>query len=441
MTHDTAHETALETAPDTPLEIAQLTARLARHCAELQPGLARLRRSLHQIPEIGLELPKTQQLLLDELAAMPELEVSVGEQLSSIIVVLRGGNAERADGTRPAVLLRGDMDALPVHEDTGESFSSRIDGAMHACGHDLHMAALFGAVQSLYQERAALRSDVVFMFQPGEEGLGGAKLMIEEGVLDAAGPRVSAAYGLHVFSANMDQGVFYLRPGTLMASANTVDIEFRGAGGHGSTPHSAKDPIPAACESVLALQTLVTREFDIFDPVVINVGVVDAGTAPNVIPERANCGVSVRSYSPAARERVLRRIGEVARGIASAHNLEVSIAVDEGYPVTRNNAHETERAKHELTGLFGAERVTQMRDPLPGSEDFSFVLDEVPGSFLLLGTGAPGSIPHESPLNHSPHAVFDDSYLGDAATALAALAATFDAGVGAEPDARSLDHV
>src|SRR6202041_3133436 len=219
----------------------------------------------------------------------------VGKQLSSVTAVLRGGRPG------PVVLLRADNDALPVTETTGLPFASRIDGAMHACGHDLHTAMLVGAARVLSARQHDLPGSVIFMFQPGEEGLGGARLMIEEGVLDAAGERPRAAYALHVFSHLVEGGVFAVRPGPALAAADILYVTVRGRGGHASAPQHSADPIPAACEMVTALQTFVTRRFDVFDPVVITVGSFHAGTVNNVIPDEARFWATARSFSEASR--------------------------------------------------------------------------------------------------------------------------------------------
>src|SRR6266536_2335651 len=249
-----------------------------REDAEVLRGeLAALRRRLHQIPEIGLHLPRTQETVLAALEPLP-LEISTGTDLSSVTAVLRGARPG------PVVLLRGDMDALPVTEDSGEEFASKRPGVMHACGHDLHTAGLVGAARLLCARRDELAGDVVFMFQPGEEGYDGAGHMISEGVLDAAGRPAVAAYGLHVLSSVLPRGVFASRPGSLMAASDGLFVRVLGAGGHGARPHGALDPVPAACEMVTALQTMITRRFDVFDPVVVTVGTFYVGTRRNIIP-------------------------------------------------------------------------------------------------------------------------------------------------------------
>ena len=381
----------------------------------IQTDLVQLRRALHREPEIGTDLPLTQAKLLAALDGLP-VEITTGTALHSVTAVLRGARPG------PAVLLRSDMDALPVTELTGEPFASLVDGAMHACGHDLHMAILVGVVRLLAARRDELPGSVVFMFQPAEEGPGGAEPMIREGVLDAAGTRAIAAYGLHVSSAHAPYGVFSGRRGPLMSASDQVRVTVLGRGGHGSRPHRAKDPIPAACEMVTALSTRVTRSHDIFDPVVVTVGSFHAGTAENIIPASAHFEATVRSFSPAARAKVRAGITEVLSGIAHAHGLEVEIDHHDGYPVTVNDDAEAEFVAATITELYGAERYTWMANPEPGSEDFSFVLAAVPGAFVFLGACPPDLDPATAPTNHAPQARFDDGVLADGAALLAELA-------------------
>jgi hippurate hydrolase len=386
---------------------------LRSDAAVLLDDLVALRRDLHRIPEIGLHLPRTQERVLTALDGLG-LEVSLGKNLSSITGVLRGG---KPGGT---VLLRGDMDALPVTEATGEEFTSTLDGAMHACGHDLHTAGLVGAARLLAARKADLPGDVVFMFQPGEEGWDGAGHMIEEGVLTASGKHVDAAYGLHVSAASYTKGQFTARPGTLMAASGALAVRVLGEGGHGSSPHDARDPIPAACEMVTALQTMVTRSFDVFDPVVVTVGTFHAGTRRNIIPDDASFEATLRSFSPEVAERVGERAVRVCRGIAAAHGLDIDVTYEPEYPATVNDAGAYDFVADTIRDVFGEERFTEMAEPITGSEDFSRVLERVPGAYLFLG--ACPTDPATAPDNHSPRARFDDSVLGDGAALLAELA-------------------
>jgi amidohydrolase len=379
--------------------------------------LVALRRQLHRIPEIGNDLPLTQQAVLGALDGL-DLEVTTGVGLSSVVAVLRGG-AATADS--PVVLLRGDMDALPVTEEVPVDYASEHAGVMHACGHDLHVAALVGAARLLHERRAELAGDVVLMFQPGEEGPGGAEPMIAEGLLDAAGRPVDAAYALHVASSEYRFGQWFARPGPIFAAADEVRVRVLGKGGHGSSPHRAKDPIPVACEIVLALQAMVTRGFDVFDPVVVTVGRIAAGTKENIIPDTAELDATVRSLSAASRAKVQADIERLATGIAAAHGLEVTVDHRLGYPVTVNDEREYARAVGAVTDLFGSDRFTLMPEPELGSEDMSFVLDRVPGAYLLV-SACPDADFDAAPDNHSPRAAFDDAVLPDAAAWLAEVA-------------------
>jgi amidohydrolase len=381
----------------------------------LATELSELRHSLHREPEIGLDLPRTQAKVLAALDGLP-LEITLGKALSSVTAVLRGRQPGRT------VLLRGDMDALPVTERTGLPYASQIDGAMHACGHDLHTTMLAGAARLLAAHRDDFAGNVIFMFQPGEEGRYGARHMIEEGVLDAAGERPDAAFGLHVLSAEVPGGIFTTRPGPLMAAADVLTVTVRGRGGHASTPHRASDPIPAACEMVTALQTFVTRRFDVFDPVVITVGSFHAGTTDNVIPDDAVFAATIRSFSAPTHAKVKDGAIRLVRDIGAAHGLGVDVHYRDGYPVTVNHAAEAAFAEHAAIALFGRDRFVAQPNPVAGAEDFSYVLERVPGAFMFLGACPPDRVPETAAFNHSAEAVFDDAVLSDGTALYAELA-------------------
>jgi len=397
-----------------PLDPTTLTGLRADALAQL-PEIAALRHALHRTPEIGLDLPATQRLVLDALEPLG-LEVTTGSALSSVTAVVRGSRPG------PAVLLRGDMDALPVTEDSGEPFTSERDGVMHACGHDLHVAGLVGAARLLAARRDEIAGSVVLMFQPGEEGDHGARVMIEEGVLDAAGDRVVAAYALHVMSSVLPTGLLTSRPGTMLAAADTVHVTVHGRGGHGSMPHLALDPVPVAAEIVLALQAMVTRQFDVFDPVVVTVGRIQAGTTDNVISSEATLDATVRTFSEAAHAVVPERFTRVCEGIAAAHGLTATVEYVRGYPVTANTPAEVDRAERLAHGLFGELGYVGAPQPISGAEDFSYVLAQVPGAFLGLGATPVGADPRTAAYNHSAQAVFADEALAVAPSILAALA-------------------
>ena len=388
---------------------------LREEAAVISAEITELRHGIHQEPEIGYHLPRTQQKVLAALDGLP-LDITLGRELTSVTAVLRGGRPG------PVVLLRGDMDALPVTEATGAPFASRIDGVMHACGHDLHTAMLAGAARLLAARQREIPGSVIFMFQPAEEGGGGARIMLEEGVLGAAGERPVAAYALHVFSDMLGCGVFAARPGPALAASDAIDVTVRGRGGHASVPHRNADPIPAACEMVMALHALVTRRFDVFDPVVVTVGSLHAGTARNVIPDSATFLATARSYSPQSRERLREESLRLVQNIARAHGLTADAQYVEGYPVTVNDPAEAAFAVATAADLFGAGRAVTPAQPLTGAEDFSFVLRQVPGAFVMLGACPPGTDPLTAPSNHSAAAIFDDAVLADGAAMYAELA-------------------
>jgi hippurate hydrolase len=392
-----------------------------RELAEsLRDDLVDLRRRLHQAPELGLELPLTQATVLEALDGLG-LEVSLGKELSSVTAVLRGGAQPGPGRERRVVLLRGDMDALPVREDLDLDYASTHDGLMHACGHDLHVASLVGAARILHTLREQLPGDVVFMFQPGEEGPGGAEPMLREGLLEAAGRRVDAAYAMHVYSAEFPRGVWFGRPGPLMAAADEVRVRVVGEGGHGSAPFRTKDPIPVVCEMVLALQSMVTRTFDVFDPVVVTVGRISGGTKDNIIPDDAVFEATLRTLSEESRVAVRERIERLVNGIAAAHGLTAEVDFTIGYPVTVNDLDEYAFARETILDLFGADRYATMPVPEMGSEDFSFVAQQVPSAYVNLSV-CPSEDWEAAPDNHSPRAEFDDALLPDAAALLAELA-------------------
>src|SRR3954452_19154820 len=380
----------------------------------MSEDLVELRHRLHQHPEIGLDLPWTQEQVLAAIDGLP-LEVSTGSDVSSVTAVLRGG----AGGSKQrAVLLRGDMDALPVQERTGLAYAARGE-TMHACGHDLHTTMMVGAARLLTARRDQLHGDVVLMFQPGEEGYDGAGHMVKAGVLDAAGTTVEAALALHVTSSFLPQGMFATRGGAVMSAADVLRVTVRGAGGHGSAPHRAMDPIPAACEMVTALQTMTTRRFDVFDPVVVTIGAFPAGTAHNVIPDNATFEATLRSFSPDAHKRLMEETVRICRGIAAAHGLEVDAEAIELYPVTVNSAAEVETFTSVVNAVHGDGKFIELPNPLTGSEDFSRVLDKVPGTMAFLGACMPDRNLMTAPYNHSPEAAFDDAVLPDGAAVYA----------------------
>jgi hippurate hydrolase len=383
------------------------TADLLAAAEAIQDDIVAIRRRIHRRPEVGLDLPVTQAVVLEELAKIG-LEGRPGTALSSVVAVIEG---ERPGRT---VLLRGDMDALPLHEDTGLDFASELDGAMHACGHDTHVAMLLGAARLLQERRADLPGRVVLMFQPGEEGMGGAKTMLEEGLLDAAGAgggeRPSGALAVHI-STRYPTGEIHLKAGPEMAATDVIRITVRGRGGHASAPHTALDPIVVAAEIVLALQAMVTRRIDAFDPAVVTIAQITAGTTNNIIPESVFLFGTIRTVSEGSRAEVRAGVKRVAEGIAAAHDATAEVDLEPGYPVTINDPAFTAFVEDTARTLIGDERVVQLASPIMGAEDFSYVLQQVPGAMAFLGARPAGVDEATAPQNHSNLVVFDEAAL------------------------------
>jgi amidohydrolase len=374
-------------------------ASLLEEAGGLLDDVVTLRRRIHRHPEIGLTLPRTQRAVLEAIDGLG-LEVRAGQATTSVTAILRGGRPGRT------ILLRADMDALPLREDTGLPFASEVEGAMHACGHDAHVAMLVGAARMLAARRATLAGRVVFMFQPGEEGYHGARVMIEEGLLEGD-TKPDAAFGLHA-GARLPAGVIGTRGGPLLASGDTFRILVRGHGGHASAPHDCLDPIPIACEMVQAFQSLVTRRVNAFDPAVLTVAKIEAGTTRNVIPETASLLGTIRTVSETTRGHVLDGLRRVTEGIAGAHGAAAEVELIRGYPVTTNDEAFAARVLQIAADLLGPEGVQRMPTPIMGSEDFSYVLQRVTGAFAFLGT-RPSEGP--APPNHSNRMLVNESAL------------------------------
>jgi hippurate hydrolase len=387
---------------------------------DLLDGMVALRRTLHQWPEIGNDLPITREKVLEELDGLP-LDVTLHETTSGIAALLDGGKPG------PTVLLRGDMDALPLTEDTGLDFTSRSDGSMHACGHDTHTAMLVGAARLLSAQRSDIAGRVLFMFQPGEEGNHGARFMLEEGLLelparlDGSASPVTGAFALHITSA-LPTGWLSCRGGSIMAAADTLFITVKGRGGHASEPHRALDPIPIACEIVQALQTMITRRIDVFDPAVITVGRISAGTVNNIIPETAEIEGTIRAVSERTRRTVHDGIRRVAEGVAAAHDAEVIVEVVDGYPLTVNDKDQANVVLDLAKELVGADKTVRLPHPIMGAEDFSYVLQEVPGAMVFLGGTHPDRSLATAAPNHSNRVMFDEAAMATGTAMYAAMA-------------------
>jgi hippurate hydrolase len=389
---------------------------LGEQARRLQPRTVALRRALHRYPELGLTLPRTRDAVLAELADLP-LQVHHGRSVSSVVAVLDGA------WPGPTVLLRADMDALPLQEDSGVPFSSQVEGAMHACGHDTHVAMLATAARLLAGRREQLAGRVVLMFQPGEEGFHGARHMIDEGLLDRHGPggRPASAYALHV-SATLPRGEVHTRSGPLMAAADMIRVRVTGRGGHASAPHDALDPVPAAAAMVGALQTALTRRVDAQHAAVLTIAKIVAGTTNNVIPESAVMEGTLRTLSEPVRALLHDEIRRVCRHTALANGCSAAVEIEPGYPVTVNDDGAARRVTEVAAAVLGHNRVAAMPSPIMGAEDFSYVLQKVPGALAFLGACPPRVDPATAPPNHSNRVVFDESAMAAGAAVYAALA-------------------
>lgn len=341
-----------------------------------------LRRKIHEHPELGLHTPETAKAVKDSLQDL-DVSIAEGPQTSGMVVTLKGPTQGRT------ILLRGDMDALPMPEDTDLPFKSKIAGRMHACGHDSHTAMLAMAVRLLHDRRDQLAGTVKFMFQPGEEGYFGAVKMIEDGLIDAHHPKPDGAFAIHI-TPNLPSGVMASRPGPLMAATDEVLIRVKGKGGHASQPFHCVDPVPVACELVMALQAFVTRRINAFDPVVLTIAKIAGGTTYNVIPESVELLGTLRSVSAASRARAKEGIQHVAWKIAEAHGAEAEVSIKTGYDVTLNDRRMVDLTEQVANEMLGERGYIEMPSPVMGGEDWSYVLQRIPGCMAFLGVSEPG---------------------------------------------------
>ena len=404
----------MTTIPTVPVPRAPLSGLLA-DAEALMPQILDLRRRLHRRPEIGLQLPETQALVVAELEKLG-LTPRTGTTVSSVTAVIEGARPG------PTLVLRADMDGLPVGEETGLAFSSEVTGAMHACGHDTHVAMLMGGARLLAARRDLLAGRVLLMFQPGEEGFGGARYMLDEGMLNLpAAEAANAAFAIHISTSYLT-GTVNLRPGPEMAAADFIRLAIRGRGGHASAPFAALDPIPVAAEIVLALQAMVTRRVDVFDPAVVTISHVRGGTTNNIIPETVFMQGTIRTVSEATRAAVHAGIRRVVDGICAAHGATGELEIEIGYPVTVNDPAFTAFVTSVGAELVGRDAVIPMAAPIMGAEDFSLVLQRVPGAMVFLGARPPGEDPDSAPANHSNRVVYHEPALAVGAALHAAVA-------------------
>ncbi|QVM84319.1 M20 metallopeptidase family protein [Novosphingobium decolorationis] len=386
--------------------------------AAISERIVALRRAIHAEPELGLHTPLTRDKIRAELADLP-LAWEEGPSTTGLVATLQGGA-----GPGRSVLLRGDTDALAMPEETGLEFASTIPGVMHACGHDTHVAMLAGAARLLAEKADTLTGEVRFMFQPGEEGWHGARYMLDDGLLGGPGTARAlpeAAFALHIMP-NARHGMIGGRAGPLMASADQLAITVRGRGGHASMPHDTMDPMPVACEIVAAIQTMVARRFSVFDPVVVTISKITAGSAHNVIPDHVDMLGTMRSLSATNRARLREEVTALAAGIAGAHGLAAEVEIIEGFPVTVCDARAVDFGEGVARDLFGADTFERLANPIMGAEDFAYVLEKTPGAMFFLGVAAEGDDWSQCCGIHSTRMMVDESVLPRGALFLAGLA-------------------
>jgi hippurate hydrolase len=362
-----------------------------------------LRRDIHREPELGFDTEKTAEKVLAALGSLP-LDIETGVAKNGIVATLEG------EGDGPTVALRADMDALPILEDTGLPFASETEGKMHACGHDGHTSMLVGAAHVLSGMWDRFDGTVKFVFQPAEEGGGGGKVMVDEGVADG----VSSIFALHLWPG-LPFGKVATKAGPIMAAADAFEMEIKASGGHGAMPHLACDAIAIAAQVVTALQTIVSREVDPVEPAVLTVGEIGAGTAFNIIPDKARIGGTVRTLNADLRKKIPARMEELARGVAQGMRGDVDLDYTFSYPVTVNDEAAADLALSVAEDLFGGESVLELPNPSMGGEDFAYFLQKVPGAFIWLGIGEDASG------LHTPGFAFDEEILPRGSALLAAL--------------------
>jgi hippurate hydrolase len=362
---------------------------LNNRIADLAPEIAEWRRDIHANPELGFEETRTSALVAEKLRSFG-LEVHTGIAKTGVVGVLRNGNSGRCVG------LRADMDCLPMTEETGLPHASTVPGKMHACGHDGHTAMLLGTARYLAESRN-FDGTVVFLFQPAEEGPGGGKVMVDEGVMDRFG--IQQVYGIHN-APQLALGEISVVAGPILAAADGVTFRIKGRGGHAARPHTTIDPVVIGSQLVVAIQSIVSRRTDPLDSVVVSLCMFHAGTASNVIPETAEIRGTIRTLKAETRDATEAHIKRIAAAIGEANEAVIEVEYRRGYPVTVNHAAETEKAAQAAARVFSPEGILRNRPPIMGAEDFAYMLEARPGAFVQLGQRAPdgkGGVPVHHP--------------------------------------------
>ncbi len=352
--------------------------------AAFAPEMKEWRQHLHTIPELGVECHKTAAFVAERLREFGVDELHEGLATTGMVAIING------QGDGPTIGLRADMDALPILEATGVEYASTHEGKMHACGHDGHTTMLLGAAKYLAETRN-FAGRVALIFQPAEETGGGAEVMVQEGMMERFD--IKEVYALHNLP-NLEQGSFSTTPGPIMASVDTFHIHIQGKGGHGAMPHETRDPVMAACGMAQAIQTIVSRNHMATQDLVVSVTQIHTGSADNVIPDTAYLNGTVRTFEKDVKAMVKRRMGEVVAGQAASYGVEATLTYDEGFPATINDDAKTEFAADIARDVAGDAHVIADQTREMGAEDFSYMLEKRPGSYLFLGQGASAGLHH-----------------------------------------------
>ena len=376
--------------------------------AEILAEVVAVRRDLHRHPELGFEEERTAALVAQTLRALG-LEVHTGIGRTGVVGVLHGARPGKT------VMLRADMDALPIDEENTVPYRSESNGTMHACGHDGHVAMLLGAARLVVARRGEVAGTVCFLFQPAEEGKGGARAMVQDGVLERFG--IQRAYGLHLASAH-PVGQVGFHEGPFYASSDSIEITIEGRGGHGAAPHLSVDPIYTAAQFVVAVQQVVSRNVDPVEPAVVTIGSIHGGTTHNVIPGRVRLLGTVRAFDAGVRAAMAERIERVLRGVCESTGATYAFEYIWRYPVTSNDVEQTRYVRALAANVVGADQVADV-PRLMGAEDFSFFAERVPACFFTIGSNGG---PHSAFPHHHARFDVDESAFGSGVRMMAALA-------------------
>jgi len=372
--------------------------------ADLQPDIMAWRHDIHQHPELMYDVDRTAEFVAQRLREFGCDEVVTGLGRTGVVGVIRG-RKPATGGELKVIGLRADMDALPIVEETGLPYASKVPGKMHACGHDGHTAMLLGAARYLAETRN-FAGDVVVIFQPAEEGGAGAAAMIKDGLMDRFG--IEQVYGMHN-GPGIPVGAFAISPGPIMASTDSVDIRIEGVGGHAARPHMCVDSVLVGAQLITALQSIVSRTVDPLESAVVSICEFHAGNARNVIPQIAELKGTVRTLKAEVRDLVEKRIHEVAAGVALSTGAKIDIVYERGYPVVVNHAEQTEVAQRIARDIAGDSNVMSM-PPLMGAEDFAYMLEARPGAFIFLGNGDSAGLHHPAYNFNDDAIVYGTSY-------------------------------